>query len=186
MADYTLSVKVTADAGQFNDAMEQVKDKTEKAASATDVFKGAFLANLASSAVISGLGAVKDAIGGIVDGVKTLVMAGVNGQAELEQNLGGSEAVFAEYADRVREKAKTAYKDMGTSTSDYLATANKIGALFQGSGLSVERSMDLSTKAMQRAADMASVMGIDTAAALEAVTGAAKGNYTIPMSLAAQ
>ena len=78
MADYTLSVKVTADAEQFNSAMDGVKEKTEKAASATDVFKGAFLANLASSAVISGLGAVKDAIGGIVDGVKTLVMAGVN------------------------------------------------------------------------------------------------------------
>ena len=37
----------------------------------------------------------------------------------------------------------------------------------------------MTEKAMQRAADMASVMGIETSAALEAVTGAAKGNYTM-------
>jgi hypothetical protein len=47
---------------------------------------------------------------------------------------------------------------MGTSQSEYLATANKMGALFQGSGVDQQRSLELTTQAMQRAADMASVM----------------------------
>ena len=48
-------------------------------------------------------------------------------------------------------------------------------ALFQGSGVSVERSMELTTLAIERAADAASVRGIDGCAALGGVTGAAKG-----------
>ncbi len=98
---------------------------------------------------------------------------------ELEQNLGGSEAVFGQYASDLQTISEDAYKTMGTSQSQYLATANKMGALFQGSGIEQQRSLELTTQAMQRAADMASVMGIDMESALEAVTGAAKGNYTM-------
>lgn len=98
---------------------------------------------------------------------------------ELEQNLGGSEAVFGAYASSIQKTGEEAYKNLGLSQSDYLATANKMGALFQGSGLSQERSLELTTQAMQRAADMASVMGIDMSMAMESVAGAAKGNFTM-------
>lgn len=98
---------------------------------------------------------------------------------ELEQNLGGSEAVFGDFAASIQKTGEDAYKNLGISQSEYLATANKMGALFQGSGLSQQKSLELTTQAMQRAADMASVMGIDTASAMEAVAGAAKGNYTM-------
>ncbi len=54
-----------------------------------------------------------------------------------------------------------------------------MGALFQGSGIEQQKSLDLTTKAMQRAADMASVMGIDMSIAMESVAGAAKGNFTM-------
>ena len=63
---------------------------------------------------------------------------------------------------------------MGVSQSQYLATANKMGALFQGSGVDQQKSLELTEKAMQRAADMASVMGIDMQMALDSVAGAAK------------
>ena len=98
---------------------------------------------------------------------------------ELEQNLGGSEAVFGKFAKTVQDKGTKAFKSMGLSTSEYLATANKMGALFQGSGFGVEESAEISTKAMQRAADVASIMGIDTATAMESIAGAAKGNFTM-------
>ena len=68
---------------------------------------------------------------------------------------------------------------MGVSQSEYLATANKMGALFQGSGLEQQKSLEITEKAMQRAADMASVMGIDMKVALDSVAGAAKGNFTM-------
>lgn len=98
---------------------------------------------------------------------------------ELEQNLGGSEAVFGEYALKIQKIGEDAYKNLGVSQSDYLATANKMGALFQGSGIEQEKSLELTEKAMQRAADMASVMGIDMQVALDSVAGAAKGNFTM-------
>lgn len=98
---------------------------------------------------------------------------------ELEQNLGGSEAVFGEYAASIQKTGEEAYKNLGVSQSDYLATANKMGALFQGSGVEQQKSLELTTQAMQRAADMASVMGIDMQVALDSVAGAAKGNFTM-------
>jgi len=98
---------------------------------------------------------------------------------ELEQNLGGSEAVFGEYAASIQKTGEDAYKNLGVSQSDYLATANKMGALFQGSGIEQQKSLELTEKAMQRAADMASVMGIDMQVVLDSVAGAAKGNFTM-------
>ncbi len=117
------------------------------------------------------------AAGGAAMGALTVKAMNLGG--ELEQNMGGSEAVFKEHAGKMQETAKGAFSNMGLSTSDYLATANKMGALFQGAGFSIKDSMDLSSGAMQRAADVASIMGIDTSAAMEAIAGAAKGNFTM-------
>lgn len=126
----------------------------------------------AAKVIGTGIGVAAGALGGLT--VKSLNMAG-----ELEQNMGGSEAVFGKYAGKMQDTAKKAFSNMGLSTSDYLATANKMGALFQGAGFDVEKSMSMSQDAMQRAADVASIMGIDTSAAMEAVAGAAKGNFTM-------
>lgn len=123
------------------------------------------------------VGALKGVIAGAAIGkfFKDAISAG----AELEQNLGGTEAVFGEFAKNVQATADEAYKNMGMSASDYMATANKMGSLFQGSGISQQKSLELTTKAMQRAADVASVMGLDTSAAMESIAGAAKGNFTM-------
>lgn len=102
----------------------------------------------------------------------------VNLGGELEQNIGGTEAVFGKFADKIQATAYDAYKNMGMSASDYMATANKMAALFQGSGLEQSKAVDLTSEAMQRAADVASVMGIDTSMAMESIAGAAKGNFT--------
>ena len=153
---------------KIKSAFSGLKDGEKKALSFGDVLK----ANILGDFISSGL---KKAGSALLDFGKQAVQS----FGELEQNIGGSEAVFGDYADELQKTAEDAYKTMGTTQSDYLATANKMGALFQGSGLDAERSMELTTQAMQRAADMASVMGIDTESALEAVTGAAKGNYTM-------
>ena len=153
---------------KIKEAFSGLKDSEKKAISFGDVLKANILGDLISSGL-------KKAGSALVDFGKQAV----NSFAELEQNIGGSEAVFGRYAGYVQRMGEDAYKTMGTTQSEYLATANKMGALFQGSGLDAERSVKLTTQAMQRAADMASVMGIDTESALEAVTGAAKGNYTM-------
>lgn len=122
--------------------------------------------------VATGLGVAATALGGLT--VKALSAAG-----ELEQNMGGSEAVFKNHAGKMQETAKNAFSNMGLSASDFLGTANKMGALFQGAGFGIEESATMSAEAMQRAADVASIMGIDTESAMEAIAGAAKGNFTM-------
>ena len=121
--------------------------------------------------------AIKKAI--ISIGIGKAIKSAVTEGMDLEQNLGGTEVVFGEFARNIQEAAKTAYKNMGASASEYMAKANVMASLFQGSGISQAESLDLTTKAMQRAADVASVMGIDTSMALDSIAGAAKGNFTM-------
>lgn len=130
------------------------------------------IASSAAKGIAVGVGAIGTALVGAVG--KSVQMAG-----ELEQQIGGTEAVFGDLASTVQDKAVKAFSQMGVSANDFMQTANKMGSLMQGAGLSVEESMYLSTEAMQRAADVASVMGISTESAMESIAGAAKGNFTI-------
>ncbi len=119
-----------------------------------------------------GVGTATTAVAGFIG--KSVQMAG-----ELEQQIGGTEAVFKEFATNVQAQAKSAYSTMGVSANEYMATMNKMGSLMQGAGLDIETSMNLSSEAMQRAADVASIMGIDVDSAMESIAGAAKGNFTM-------
>lgn len=120
------------------------------------------------------------AVGGAVaSGSVALVKTVQSSYGELQQNLGGSEAVFGQYAKNIQKYGEDAYKNMGISQAEYLATANKMGSLLQGSGISQQESLDMTAKAMQRASDVASVMGIDMTMAMESITGACKGNFTM-------
>lgn len=160
--------------GEANNAIDETTGKGEQAQSkiskAFEKVGGA--AVKAGKVIATGLAAGATAMGALT--AKTMNAAG-----ELEQNMGGSEAVFKESAERMQETAKEAFANMGLSASDFLGTANKMGALFQGAGFDIEESADMSAEAMQRAADVASIMGIDVNAAMEAVAGMAKGNFTM-------
>lgn len=114
-----------------------------------------------------------------IAGLVALTGKAVMSAAELEQQLGGSEAVFGQYADQIKQKAEDAYSQAGLSQAEFLQGANKMGSLFQGAGFSVQASMQMSADSMQRASDIASIMGISTTDALEAVAGMAKGNFTM-------
>lgn len=165
---------IEVDNSKANQALDETSNKGQQTQSKMSKALGAVGkgAAVAGKAIMTGLAAGGAAMAGLT--AKALGAAG-----ELEQNMGGSEAVFGKYADKMQVKAKDAFSNMGLSTSDYLATANKMGALFQGAGFDIEESMNLSSDAMQRAADVASIMGIDTGAAMEAIAGAAKGNFTM-------
>ena len=160
----------TTDADNLGDELKETGDEAEKSGNKFEklggVLKGIGVA-MGTVAVAAGAAAIK------------LGKEVVQQFGELEQNLGGSEAVFGAYAASIQKTGEEAYKNLGVSQSDYLATANKMGALFQGSGIEQRKSLELTEQAMQRAADMASVMGIDMQMALDSVAGAAKGNFTM-------
>lgn len=158
-------------------AIEAIDETADKAAKSESKISKAFTkvgsaAITAGKTIATGFAAGATAMAGLT--TKALNLAG-----ELEQNLGGSEAVYGEYAEKMQEKASEAYKNMGLAASDYLATANKMGALFKGAGFDAAEASELSAEAMQRAADVASIMGISVESAMESIAGAAKGNFTM-------
>ena len=159
----------------FDEMAEAEKKAQKETLTLGDMIK----ANLISDGIMDGLKGLASGIKAIGSAMFDFGKDVVNSFSELEQNLGGSEAVFGEYASSIQKAGEQAYKNLGVSQSEYLSTANKMGALFQGSGIEQQQSLELTEKAMQRAADMASVMGIDMESALEAVSGAAKGNFTM-------
>lgn len=169
-SDAEVKLKVTTDSNASEKGMKNLNEEAKKTPGHLDKIKSVGATVFKGLAV--GVGAASTALGGLV--MKSVSMAG-----ELEQQLGGSKAVFEDFADTVQKKGAEAFEKMGVSQNDYLATANKMGSLMQGAGLTVEKSMSLSTDAMQRAADVASVMGIDVNAAMESIAGAAKGNFTM-------
>lgn len=100
-------------------------------------------------------------------------------RSSIEQGLGGADAVFQQYAHHIKDSSKDAWKTAGLSVEEYLSTANKMGSLFKGAGFSEMQAVEMTANAMQRAADVASIMGIDVSVAMESIAGAAKGNFTM-------
>ncbi len=169
---------------KLDEALEKIKNAAEKTATALSA-----TAKAAGKVAEVGFKTVTTAINGGIKGLQayagtatalatTLGTVVVKSFGDLEQSIGGSEAVFGQYAASIQKAGEEAYKNLGLSQNEYLETANKMGALFQGSGIEQRKSLELTEKAMQRAADVASVMGIDMQQAMDSIAGAAKGNFT--------
>ena len=171
LADTENKIKANEDAmSGLGDKAEETGKNIEEAGEKGSSF-GSILA-VGCEAALAVLGAVATAAGALAKEV-------VSSYGDLQQSIGGSEAVFGDYANNIQRWSESAFRTMGVSQSEYLSMANKIGALFQGSGMEQRKALTMTADAMQRAADMASVMGIKTEDALNAIQGAAKGNYTM-------
>ena len=103
----------------------------------------------------------------------------LDARSSVEQGMGGAESTFKDSANEIIQNAGAAWEKAGLSVDAYLGYANKIGALLQGSGFEVQDSARMAATMIQRAADVASVMGISVDDAVTAVTGMAKSNFTM-------
>lgn len=135
---------------ELGKAFVQIVPSAEGISGSISKVLGGESSSAAKTAGLNIVGKIKGAIvaGGIGEALKKSLTQG----AELEQNLGGTVAVFDKFAKTVQGNAEEAYRNMGLSASEYMATANKMGSLFQGSGLKQDRALKLTTDAMQRAA----------------------------------
>lgn len=127
------------------------------------------------------------ALGGLLEKGVSMTLSSITGMvkkaftltADVEQQVGGSEAVWGEWADSVQSEASRAFKSAGLSYGEYLQTANSMGSLLKGMGFTTGEAFQMSVDVMQRAADVASIMGLDISDAMYAIQGAAKGNFTM-------
>ncbi len=65
---------------------------------------------------------------------------GCFGRQSCSRTLAARKRYLASLRQNIQSAATDAYKNMGLSASDYMATANKMGSLFQGSGLEQQRA----------------------------------------------
>lgn len=168
---FNLAARLTLDSSNYEKGIKNARESGKGLANNIQ-----HTLSTAAKALTVTVGAAYTAAAGVVTKV---TKDAFSAYAELEQNIGGSEVVFKNYASTIQKHATEAYKNMGVSANEYLETANKIGSLLQGSGFSEGEATELTMDVMQRAADQASIMGISTSAAFEAITGAAKGNFTM-------
>ena len=159
--------KFKGDTSDLDNKVDKIKDKLSGMGSSVSKFVGGAFTGIATAYTIAG------------SAVATMTASAIKHNKELEQSIGGTEAVFGEFAEGVQARAKDSFESMGTSANEYMATMNKLGSILQGSGYSVKDSLTTSAEVMQRASDVASVMGITTEEAMHAITGAAKGNFTM-------
>lgn len=167
-----LQVLITANAASFNKQLQAVQRQLDGVGKQAQAQAGAMTRSFSAAKV-----AAAAAIAAIGVAVGKMVTASTRQFGDFEQNVGGAKAIYGEYAGYVQKKAWEAARTMGMSMNEYMQTANKIGAIMQGSGMDQASALKMTTEWMQRAADQASVMGVTTREAMEAITGAAKGNF---------
>ena len=129
MADGSVTIDTQLDNKGFEKGISALKNSANKAL------------NALKTMAIAGAGAIATAYTG-------MITASVKARGEIEQQMGGTEAVFGEFAKQVQEQSVKAFSSMGMSANDYMATINKMGALMQGSGLSQQESLDLASQAI--------------------------------------
>lgn len=118
---------------------------------------------------LSGFGKVAGGIGKVAVG--SLAVAGgiaagfvkqsVESFSEYEQLAGGVEKIFDDMNNsQIFEDAQNAYKDLGLSANEYLATINDVGATF-ASTMGDQKGYDAARKGLQAISDYASGTGKD-------------------------
>ena len=150
-----LAIKVIADAKQAQAELDGASGAVKKT--------GDKLGKLAAPAAI--------ALGGIVAFGKTAVGAA----SEVEQSMGGLEAVFGKNADAAKDLANNAAKSTGLATADYATMAAQIGAQLKGMGTAQKDLVPSTKRLIDLGADLAATYGGTTADAVSAVSSLLRG-----------
>lgn len=100
--------------------------------------------------------------------------------ADLEQQIGGVETLFAESSAIVRKYADDAYRTAGVSANEYMKNVTSFSAsLLQGLGGDTAKAAEYANTAMVDMSDNANKFGTDIGAIQNAYQGFSKQNYTM-------
>lgn len=100
--------------------------------------------------------------------------------ADLEQQIGGVETLFAESSAIIRKYADDAYKTAGVSANEYMKNVTSFSAsLLQGLGGDTAKAAEYANTAMVDMSDNANKFGTDIGAIQNAYQGFSKQNYTM-------
>lgn len=100
--------------------------------------------------------------------------------ADLEQQIGGVETLFAESSAIIRKYANDAYRTAGVSANEYMKNVTSFSAsLLQGLGGDTAKAAEYANTAMVDMSDNANKFGTDIGAIQNAYQGFSKQNYTM-------
>jgi hypothetical protein len=153
----TLRVQITGDATSAQRALDRTGDAATRTSSKWKS-AGRVMASAFAAAAIGAV--VKDSIAAASD---------------LQQAMGGVEAVFGDSADTVKRFADTAAEAAGLSKAQYASLATVIGSQMKNAGASVTEAAGRSQELIARGADMAALFGGTAKEAVEAMSSALKG-----------
>jgi hypothetical protein len=150
-----LAIKVIADASQAQAELGKTAGKVSKTSGT--------MSKLAAPSAIA-LGAMA-AFG----------KSAVGAASDVEQSMGGLEAVFGKNADQAKALAKNADKATGLATADYATMAAQIGSQLKGMGTATDDLVPSTDKLIALGADLAATYGGTTADAVSAVSSLLRG-----------
>lgn len=157
----TVNVNIVADTKRFSSAMRSAGDDTDFLTKSVKGFGIAAAAAFTAAAVATVAYAAES----------------VKAASNLEQSIGGVEAVFKEYAGTVEATSKKAADSLGLSRDAYNKVATIIGTQLKASGTTLDQLAGKTNDLVTVAADLAATFGGDVTEASTAVTAALRGEF---------
>lgn len=142
---------------------------------AKDAVSGAKDAQSAFDGFQSGLGKMAAPAAAAGAAVVGIGLDFAKSASEMEQSMGGLDAVFGDSAGTMKQWAKDSAKNVGLSQTDYATLATKMGAQFKNMGQSTDEAADSTNKMIDLGADLAATYGGTTAEAVSALSAALRG-----------
>lgn len=164
MAGQTINVSILADTKQFSNAMGDISSPNG------GLGRLGGLAKKAGVAVAAGLATAGAAAAGLA--VKSIGLA-----SDLQQSMGGVDAVFKETASQVHDFAAKASMAAGLSKNSYNELATVIGTTLKNAGTPMSELAGVTDTLISRAADMAATFGGPVTDASNAMASALRGEF---------
>src|SRR5690554_769203 len=146
------------------DRMTQTLDRTAKATEGISQKLSNMGKAVAAAVAVRALGAVKEFVD---DSVRAF--------SDLEQSIGGTEAVFGEFSKVIDEHARSAAESMGLSEAEFRTATTSIGGQLKRMTGDVQFAAEQSVELVRVAADLAATYGGTTAEAVQALGAAFRG-----------
>ena len=174
-SDQTVKVTLVAVSGPFNKGMAEASSATSKLGKDLDgtsaKSKGMESSLSGSSAALKGMAAGAAAVAGTA--LVAFLRDTVRAAGDLEQSVGGVDAVFGKSAKKIHDFGKGSADAVGLSTNEFNKLATVTGALLKNKGLDhfEQKTLDL----VKIGADLSATYGGTAKDAIEALNAAMRG-----------
>ena len=181
--------KVEKEFGEVGAASEKSKGKLREF---WDSVKAGVYSKLIATGIEKTIGGIKNFIGGIINGIQTMVSNAINFAkdyakeavemaAGYEDALGYTEQVFGKNSAAIRQWVEENTLALRLNKAELLDSVNQFGGLFSAVGVGKEKAQEFSTSLVQLAADMSAATGVPIAQVIEnlrsVMTGGAEAGY---------